>query len=127
MSDKTIYSNIYPDTSRRFHGFGKIFSMWKGSVFKLIWHDLLVFLFVYGIISVIYRFVLFHYPYHREMFELICVYMGQFSNMIPITFLTGFYVSQVVSRWWDQFMSLPWPEDVALRLVTCCPGKVKAK
>ena len=57
-----------------------------------------------------------------QLFEIICVYAERFSGMIPITFLTGFYVSQVVNRWWDQFMSLPWPDRLALKLVCYCPG-----
>ena len=44
--------------------------------------------------------------------------------MIPITFLTGFYVTQVVARYWDQFMSLPWPDKIAMKLVSFIPGKV---
>ena len=42
----------------------------------------------------------------------------------PIAFLTGFYVSQVVNRWWDQFMTLPWTDRLALKLVNFCPGTV---
>ena len=45
-------------------------------------------------------------------------------EMIPITFLTGFYVTQVVGRYWDQFMSLPWPDKIALKVVSLIPGKV---
>ena len=36
----------------------------------------------------------------------------------------GFYVNQVVNRWWDEFMSLPWPDKIAFRLVSYIPGKV---
>lgn len=43
--------------------------------------------------------------------------------MIPIVFLTGFYVTQVVARYWDQFMSLPWPDRIAFKLVSYIPGK----
>ncbi len=63
----------------------------------------------------------------RESFEVFCVYAGRFSGLIPITFLTGFYVTQVVTRWWDQFMSLPWPDKVAFRLVSYIPGKVSSQ
>ena len=45
-----------------------------------------------------------------------------FYFLIPTTFLIAFYVSQVVNRWWDQFMSLPWPDGLALKLVNFCPG-----
>ena len=44
--------------------------------------------------------------------------------MIPIQFLTGFYVAEVVRRYWDQFMCLPYPDRLALKLVAYIPGKV---
>ena len=53
-----------------------------------------------------------------------CIYAEQMRSNIPITFLTGFYVSQVVVRWWDQFMSLPWPDFIAMKLVNYFPGAV---
>ncbi|KAK6034186.1 Bestrophin [Cooperia oncophora] len=37
---------------------------------------------------------------------------NEFTKMIPLTFLLGFYVSNVVTRWWRQFESLSWPEDL---------------
>ena len=33
-------------------------------------------------------------------------------------------MNQVVNRWWDEFMSLPWPDKIAFRLVSYMPGKV---
>ena len=51
----------------------------------------------------------------------------RFRTLIPITFLTGFYVSEVVKRYWDQFMSLPVPDRLALKLVSYVPGKVSNK
>ena len=44
-----------------------------------------------------------------------------------MTFMTGFYVANVVSRYWDQFVSLPWPDRVAYKVVTFIPGKVIVK
>ena len=81
---------------------------------------------VYAIISAVYRNVLCdgRHPKERECFELFVIYVERFASMIPIAFLTGFYVSQVVNRWWDQFMSLPWPDRFALKLVTIVPGTV---
>ena len=29
-----------------------------------------------------------------------------------MTFLLGFYVSNVVKRWWEQYKSLPWPDTL---------------
>lgn len=119
---KNIYRNLYKDTTQRFNGTWQLLWLWKGSCFKLIWHDFAFFIAVYASISALYRNVLFYYPEKRQLFELICVYADRFSSLIPITFLTGFYVSQVVSRWWDQFISLPWPDKLALKLVSFCPG-----
>ena len=77
-----------------------------------------------SLISALYRKVFYTDPQARQFFELLCIYAERFSAMIPITFLTGFYVTQVVNRWWDQFMSLPWPDKLALKLVSYCPGTV---
>ena len=71
--------------------------------------------------------MLFEHDTLRQNFEIICLYCGKFSNFIPISFLTGFYVSQVVARWWNEFMTLPWPEKVAYRLVTFVPGNVRTQ
>ena len=70
------------------------------------------------------RTVLFHNERFRQNFELLCIYAGRFSGLIPISFLTGFYVTQVVSRWWSEFLNLPWPDKIAFRLVSYIPGKV---
>ena len=60
-----------------------------------------------------------------QQFVLINNYsIFRFSNIIPITFLTGFYVTQVVTRYWDQFVSLPWPDRLAYKMVGYIPGKV---
>ena len=56
-----------------------------------------------------------------------CIYAERFSGSIPITLLTGFYVSSVVSRWWNQFMALPYPDKIALKLVAFVPGNVSAR
>ena len=82
---------------------------------------------MYILLSFFYRVVWFNDPINRQMFELICIYAQRYTNWLRplIAFLTGFYVTQVVSRWWDQFMSLPWPDNLAIKLVNFCPGMVR--
>merc|ERR1712062_881424 len=109
----------------RFQGFFKLMMVWKGSVMKLIWHDLLMFLILYSALSMTYRYILLDHEPAAQYFELMCIYSSKFIEMIPITFLTGFYVTQVVARYWDQFMSLPWPDRIAFKLVSYIPGKTK--
>ena len=108
----------------RFRGFWHLMLVWKSSVGKLIWHDLLMFLLLYGGLSSVYRLVLLDTEMYRDIFEVICIYCSRFRDVIPVTFLTGFYVTQVVTRYWDQFMSLPWPDGLALKLVSFVPGQV---
>ena len=121
---KNIYRNMYHDTTKRFSASRHLLCLWKASCFKLIWHDFAIFVILYGTLSAMYRHIFYYDPKARQLFEMICVYAERFSGLIPITFLTGFYVSQVVNRWWDQFMSLPWPDRLALKLVSYCPGTV---
>ena len=122
---ENIYYNTYSDTNRRWTGIISLLCRWKQSVFKSMWHDIVIFLTGYFFLSILYRYVLWYYPSHKQTFEIICIYAEGFHSSIPITFLIGFYVSQVVNRWWDQFMTLPYPDVLALKLVAFVPGRVK--
>ena len=46
---------------------------------------------------------------------------------MPITFLLGFYVSLVVKRWWEQYVKLPWPDEVATYLKVAITKNPKKK
>ena len=76
-SAKNIYTNDYNDTSKRFQGFFELMLRWKGSVFKLIGHNLLLFIVVYVSISLTYRFVLSQNPQAKEYFEILCIYCSR--------------------------------------------------
>ena len=120
--------------------FLRLLARWKGSIYKLVWRDLLVYVFVYSALSIIYRFVLVeegkcrgsskisYYTTNnieiilnidnimitstfsaREQFEKISLHCGHFADLIPVTFVLGFYVNVVITRWWQQFESIPWP------------------
>ena len=112
----------------------------RGSVLKLIYHNFIIFVVLYFLISFIYRFVLLDTDWQREVFELLCIYAARFQSYIPLNFLIGFYVQQVgkfgclgttqwvvsllsswtfqvVSRWWNTFTALPFPDKIALKLV----------
>ena len=125
-----IYSNIYPSTSRSRSMPGcwrvkYIFLRWRSSVFKLIWHEVLMYIALYLAISVIYRFGLAKNPTAKQNFELLCIHCSHYDQPTPVAILTGFYVSNVVNRWWAQFMAIPWPDQLALKLVTFMPGRVQ--
>ena len=43
-------------------------------------------------------------------------------SAIPLTFVLGFYVNLIVTRWWEQYILLPWPDSIALFLVGLMRG-----
>ena len=87
---RNIYTNRYHDTTKRFQGFVKLFMVWKGSVIKLIWHDLLVFIVGYFTVSLLYQHVFLYHEAVAQYFEMICIYCEKytytfiFSNLVVI-------------------------------------------
>ena len=75
---QNIYANSYDDTSKRFRGFFNLMATWKKSVLKLIWHDLVVFILFYAILSFTYRFILSRDPMLKESFEVACIYASRY-------------------------------------------------
>ena len=49
----------------------------------------------------------------RSWFELFAKYCKQHTDLIPVAFVLGFYVSIIVSRFWEQLNSLPWLHRMA--------------
>ncbi|GIX90214.1 bestrophin-3 [Caerostris darwini] len=92
----------------RFCGFAKLLGRWKGSIYKILWKEFLVFLLGYSLLSVTYRFFLTE-PQKRD-FEKVVSYFETFIDLIPLSFVLGFYVSLVIGRWWNQFDAIPWPD-----------------
>ena len=78
MEAKNVYKNRYHDTTgKHIIGFFKLMCLWKGSVIKLLYHDLAMFLILYGCLSVMYRNVLIRHEPAGEYFELLCIYSSK--------------------------------------------------
>jgi len=107
--------------------FTRLLAIWKGGIFKAIWRDLLIYCVLYGGISVLYRFVLSRDETTKLNFERICVYCERSTSFIPLSFMLGFYVTQVVNRFWLQYSCLHWPDTLAMNLASYLPGNGKAK
>lgn len=52
------------------------------------------------------------------------MHIAVFRNIIPVSFVLGFYVALVVDRWWGTYKSFPWPDTVAVLLATHLGGTV---
>lgn len=96
-------------------GFGcflKLLARWKGSIYKLVWPDLVAYLTLYYALNLTYRYQL--NPEQKKTFESIVEYCDTYSNLIPLSFVLGFYISIIMTRWWDQYNNIPWPDAMAV-------------
>ncbi|KAH6923663.1 hypothetical protein HPB50_004403 [Hyalomma asiaticum] len=108
-------------TSKGFGCFWRLLLRWRGSIYKLVWPDLCVYLIAYYVLNLLYRFALS--DDNKLFFEQVCVYCGNFADLIPVSFVLGFYVSVVVKRWWDCFSAIPWPDSLAFFVSTFLHGQ----
>uniref|UniRef100_A0A182KGU4 Bestrophin homolog n=1 Tax=Anopheles christyi TaxID=43041 RepID=A0A182KGU4_9DIPT len=114
-----MISNIYPLIAP-FHSF---ISRWRGSIYKLVWLDLTCFLLLYYVLNITYRFGLTEDQ--KRIFEEIVKYCATYSNLIPLSFVLGFYVTIVMTRWWNQYTSIPWPDPIAVFVSANIHGQVR--
>ncbi|MEQ2302870.1 hypothetical protein AMECASPLE_011090 [Ameca splendens] len=95
-------------------GLGTFFHLllrWKGSIYKLLYRELIIFTVLYYFFSIVYRFLLS--SEQKRLFEKLSIYCDRYAELIPVSFVLGFYVTLVVSRWWGQFENIPWPDRLA--------------
>ncbi|XP_004616848.1 bestrophin-2 [Sorex araneus] len=92
----------------RFGGFSQLLLLWRGSIYKLLWRELLCFLGLYMALSAAYRLVLTEDQ--KRYFEKVVIYCDQYASLIPVSFVLGFYVTLVVNRWWNQYLCMPFPD-----------------
>jgi predicted membrane chloride channel (bestrophin family) len=87
---------------------------WARSLWAHIGLELFSYLVLYFIIHIVYKVGLG--VESKKEFEELVKYFNK--NLSPVskdlTFLLGFYVSQIVRRWWDQYKLLPWPDSLVL-------------
>uniref|UniRef100_A0A1A8CAK2 Bestrophin homolog n=3 Tax=Nothobranchius TaxID=28779 RepID=A0A1A8CAK2_NOTKA len=100
--------------SARFCGFSRLLFRWKGSIYRLLYKEFLVFSSVYLFFSIFYRFLMT--PKQQDLFERIALYCDQFTNtnFIPVLFVLGFYVTLAFNRWWGQYTSFPLPDNLMM-------------
>ena len=73
-SNLDMFQNVYKDTDSRIQAWINLFFIWKGSVTKLLWQDMLFFLILYYALSLLYWHVLLYDETSAQYFEMICIY-----------------------------------------------------
>ncbi|XP_044748384.1 bestrophin-4 isoform X2 [Coccinella septempunctata] len=101
--------------------FLKLLVRWKGSIYKLVWMDLIVYLSIYYSLNFMYRFCLDDVG--QELFQDIVQYCKNYIDLIPLSFVLGFYVSIVMTRWWGQYTTIPFPDNLAVFVSTTVHGQ----
>ncbi|KAH8379257.1 hypothetical protein KR009_003954 [Drosophila setifemur] len=107
-------------TSSVLSNFLGLLMRWRGSIYKLVWADILVFIGAYTILAVIYRLLL--NDRGKWMFEQMAAYCLQHGSLLPLSFVLGFYVSIVMKRWWEQYTTIPWPDPIAILVSSSLHG-----
>ncbi|XP_002732879.2 bestrophin-4-like [Saccoglossus kowalevskii] len=92
-------------------GFSSLLFRWKGSIYKLLYREMAVFIALYYILSIVYRHAL--QESQKRVFEKLALYAEKGTNIIPLSFILGFYVAIIVGRWWSQYLAIPWIDQVA--------------
>ncbi|KAG8512727.1 Bestrophin-2 [Galemys pyrenaicus] len=105
----------------RFGGFSQLLLLWRGSIYKLLWRELLCFLGLYMALSAAYRLVLAEDQ--KRYFEKLVIYCDQYASLIPVSFVLGFYVTLVVNRWWNQYLCMPMPDALMCVVVGTVHGR----
>ncbi|CAH8529505.1 unnamed protein product [Schistosoma turkestanicum] len=98
-----------------------ILKKWKGSLYKLVWVDLLIYISAYYVLNLSYRFAM--NDKQKIIFEEIVEFCVRTKGDIPISFLLGFFVSGIISRWYQMYLYIPWMNQIALQVAASINGK----
>uniref|UniRef100_A0A8C5KBP3 Bestrophin n=1 Tax=Jaculus jaculus TaxID=51337 RepID=A0A8C5KBP3_JACJA len=105
----------------RLGSFSCLLLCWRGSIYKLLYGEFLIFLLCYYSIRFVYRLALTEEQ--QLLFEKLALYCDSYIQLIPISFVLGFYVTLIVTRWWSQYENVPWPD----RLMSQVSGFVEGQ
>lgn len=106
MSIRSIISRFNSVATAKLQTLAKLlFLRWRGSVLKLLWRDLVLYNLIFWIINAIQ--VVWCYKLFKDM-----KYHEVYTKYVPLSLFLGFFVTNVMVRWWDQFMNIPWPYSI---------------
>eukprot|EP00941_MAST-03F_sp_MAST-3F-sp1_P004646 g4646.t1 len=100
-------------------GFGRTLFRWRGSIWKMIYIELILFLFVYFLIALFYSTLS---GSAKTGFEKLVLDWKALSSNGPVTFVLGFYVSTMFNRWWEAYKNIPWCDSVCFALNAAIDG-----
>ncbi|VDD97694.1 unnamed protein product [Enterobius vermicularis] len=112
-------------SSASFLGSTLMILRWKGSLWKAVYQELIVWLIIYAILSCTYAFWLNDHQKKLPFltFEQVVNFCNRYGELIPLTFMLGFYVTLVVERWWGCITRLGLIDNVAVLIANRIRGE----
>ncbi|CAG9769519.1 unnamed protein product [Ceutorhynchus assimilis] len=93
--------------------FLKLLARWRGSIYKIVWVDLILYLTIYYALNLLYLYGLDE-KHGRKYFINMVTYFSHYGSAIPLSFVLGFFVNIVYNRWWSQYQCIPYPDGIAI-------------
>uniref|UniRef100_A0A7I4YNV8 Bestrophin homolog n=1 Tax=Haemonchus contortus TaxID=6289 RepID=A0A7I4YNV8_HAECO len=104
-----------------FQSFVRLLCRWRGSVWKAVCGQLLIWTAAFLLVSCIYRYFLS--PDQQNWFEHLVKYLdSKLDSNIPLTFMLGFFVSFVVGRWGSILNGIGWIDDASILFASYIRG-----
>uniref|UniRef100_A0A915JXE7 Bestrophin homolog n=1 Tax=Romanomermis culicivorax TaxID=13658 RepID=A0A915JXE7_ROMCU len=100
--------------------FARLLFRWKGSIYRLLYREMVMYLTLYYFVCIIYQFALSEHA--RRKFEEWSLFCQKYTDLVPLTFVLGFYVSMIIGRWWNIFSSLTWPDKICFMVQSLVGG-----
>ncbi|WKX99623.1 hypothetical protein Q1695_014478 [Nippostrongylus brasiliensis] len=107
----TVNYNLSVSTSRPWT-FLRLFFRWKGSIWKAVWMQYLIWLGMFEFVSIIYRFAM--NKWQRQSFEALVDFTNARLSYIPLDLMLGFFVAGVLRRFWYLYNIIGFMENIAL-------------
>ena len=92
---------------------------WRGSVWRSLGWQYITWLILYAIISLIYRAEL--NDGWQKNITLLALWVEEWSQLMPLTFVLGFFTTQTFTRWWASYSTIPWPDKLAMLVDASVP------
>uniref|UniRef100_A0A0M3IKU8 Bestrophin homolog n=1 Tax=Ascaris lumbricoides TaxID=6252 RepID=A0A0M3IKU8_ASCLU len=109
-------------SSASIFSFLRLLFRWKASIWKIVLKELIIWTIVYLLIAIFYRCDYFLTPQQKTNFAAVANYCENGLNYIPLTFIIGFFVSTVASRWTVIFDRVGYVESQALYVANYIRG-----
>lgn len=105
----------------KFVCFWRVLIRWRGSLYKLIWQDLLWYCVLFAATSYLHTYALSAPLQH--LMQRVRGYVSTNFSMFPVPFVLSFFVDQVATKWWHQYNLLPSPDTLAIYTNATIPGR----